>query len=98
MGMGVCSRNNQKIPGAHKIGWAMSGPGIAGETFYGHEDFSDSELVLISISSKANRRSQFDSSTFVIEFLRGRPRTGDNFTFPSAPDPLPKATKAPFQT
>ena len=35
------SRKNQKMPGAHKIGGAISGPRIAGGKDYGHEDFSD---------------------------------------------------------
>ena len=33
MGMGVSSRKNQEMPGAHKIGAAVSGPRIAGEHF-----------------------------------------------------------------
>ena len=32
-------RKNQKIPGAHKFGGAISGPRIAGEKFDGHEVF-----------------------------------------------------------
>ena len=34
----------------------------------------------------------------LIEFFRGRPRGGDNFTlhFPSAPDPSFKASESPF--
>ena len=36
------------------------------------------------------------NSASLIEFFRGRPRGGDNFTFPSAPDPLSKALQAPF--
>ena len=42
MGMEVFScRENATIPGAHKIGAAVSGPRIAGKNFYGHEAFSD---------------------------------------------------------
>ena len=33
------------FPGAHKIGAAISGPRIADKNFYGHEDFSDENLV-----------------------------------------------------
>ena len=33
MGMGVSSRKNQKMPGAHKIGAAISGPRITGGNF-----------------------------------------------------------------
>ena len=32
-------REKAKIPGAHKIGAPISGPRIAGKTFYGHEMF-----------------------------------------------------------
>ena len=32
------------FPGAHKIGAAVSGPRIAGQKYYGHEDFSDKFL------------------------------------------------------
>ena len=39
MGMGISSRKNQKIPGARKIGAAISGPRSAGGN-YGHEAFS----------------------------------------------------------
>ena len=41
MGMGCSCRKNASFPGAHKFGAAISGPRIAGETFCGHEDFSD---------------------------------------------------------
>ena len=33
MGMGVFQQKNQKMPGAHKIGKAISGPRIAGGNF-----------------------------------------------------------------
>ena len=36
MGMEVLLKN-AKIPGAHKIGGAVSGARIAGKGFYGHE-------------------------------------------------------------
>ena len=38
----VFQQKEPKIPGTHKIGAAISGPRIAGETFYRHEVFSDS--------------------------------------------------------
>ena len=42
MGVEISSRRkNAKFPGAHGIGAAISGPRIAGKTFYGHEDFSE---------------------------------------------------------
>ena len=46
------------------------------------------------------KRKQNKISRFFIEFFRGRPRRGRQlyFTFPGAPDPLFKASKAPFLT
>ena len=41
MGMGVFQQKEQKMPGAHKIGAAISDPRITGRKFYGHEDFSE---------------------------------------------------------
>ena len=37
--MGVSSRKNRKMTGAHKIGAAISGPRICGRKNYGHEAF-----------------------------------------------------------
>ena len=34
-------RKNAIFPGAHKIGATISGPRMAGQKIYGHEDFSD---------------------------------------------------------
>ena len=46
MGMEVFScRKNAKIPGAHKIGAAISGPRIAGNKIYGYEACSDSLVI-----------------------------------------------------
>ena len=41
MGMELLLQKEPKVPGAHKIGAAISAPGIAGENFYGHEAFAD---------------------------------------------------------
>ena len=37
--IGFPCRKNPFLPGAHKIGAAISGPRITGKTIYGHEDF-----------------------------------------------------------
>ena len=42
--MEVFLQKNQKIRGAREIGAAISGPRIAGKTFYGHEAFSESQF------------------------------------------------------
>ena len=41
MGMGVFLQKEPKMPSAHKIGAAISGPRIAGGTNYGREAFSE---------------------------------------------------------
>ena len=46
---GLSSRKTQKIPGGHKIGAAISGPRIAGGTFYGHEAFTESNYYSVMI-------------------------------------------------
>ena len=45
MGMGFPAERTH-FPGAHKIGVAISGPRLAGKTFYGHEDFSECSLFI----------------------------------------------------
>ena len=40
MDMGFFLQKERIFPGAHKIGAAISGPRIAGQKFYGREDFS----------------------------------------------------------
>ena len=42
MGMEVFLQKEQEMPGTHKIGAAISGPGITDEN-YGHQDFFLSE-------------------------------------------------------
>ena len=58
MDMRFCCRKNAFLPGAHKIGAAISGPRIADEQFYGHEGFSE--------LSRAAKRGCFKRGGFPI--------------------------------
>ena len=52
MGMGgFSSRKNQKMPGAHKIGAAISGPRIAGG-----KNFADTRIFLVRDGPVARNR------------------------------------------
>ena len=48
MGMGFSCRKNTIFPGAHKIGAAISGPRIAGRSFYGHEGIFERKSIFQS--------------------------------------------------
>ena len=66
---GFSCRKNQKIPGAHKIGAAISGPRITGGIFCGHEAFSENSFF------SANGFARIDSSCESPGLLRcGKPQ------------------------
>ena len=48
---GVFLQKARIFPGAHKIGAAISGARMTGKTFYGHEDFSESQFPLENTKS-----------------------------------------------
>ena len=49
MGMGFSSRKNQKMPGAHKSGAAISGPRIAGGKLMDSRRFFSRKWVFVKL-------------------------------------------------
>ena len=63
------SRKNQKMPGAHKIGAAISGPKNCRRKFCGHHAFSDFRKGTNFLASDVGLRIELPETLLICKFL-----------------------------